>query len=118
MTARPTRGAVWRRVPCTMNRTETKYAALLELRRFGGQVLWWGYECWTFKLGPDVRYTPDFIVMLADGSLEAHEVKGGFYRDDARAKFRIAAGLFPLVFRWCVHLKGQWEITTPHAGDR
>ena len=35
--------------------------------------------------------------MLADGQMEAHEVKG-FWRDDARAKIKIAADQYPFRF--------------------
>lgn len=35
--------------------------------------------------------------MLADGALEAHEVKG-FWEDDARAKIKIAADMYPIRF--------------------
>jgi hypothetical protein len=40
-------------------------------------------------LAKDTFYTSDFMVMLADGRLEAHEVKG-FWQEDARAKIKIA----------------------------
>lgn len=41
-----------------------------------------------------VSYTPDFVVMLASGEIELHEVKG-YWRDDARAKTRVAAEQLP-----------------------
>ena len=50
-----------------------------------------------FKLADDTRYTPDFMVMLADGQLQSHEVKG-YWTDDARVKTKVAAALFPLEF--------------------
>ncbi len=107
-----------RLVPSRMNRTEQAYADRLELRRHGGEVAWWCFEGLTFKLGPDLRYTPDFPLMLTDGTLEIHECKGGFARDDSKAKFQMAAGKFPFVFRWCVYQGGRWTITTPFAEDR
>jgi hypothetical protein len=36
--------------------------------------------------------------MLADGSIELHEVKG-FFEDDAKVKVKVAASMFPFVFR-------------------
>ncbi len=107
-----------RPIPTGMNKTERAFSVLLEARKAKGEVLWWGYECWTFKLGPDVRYTPDFPVMLSDGSIEINETKGGFYRDDAKAKFQMAAGLFPFVFRWWALEKGVWSMRTPFPEDR
>ena len=92
----PARASV-RRVPGAMNGTEAAYAQALEEQRCAGEVAWWAFEAVTLKLARDLRYTPDFIVQLADGTLEAHEVKG-FWRDDARAKIKMAAALFPLRF--------------------
>lgn len=87
-----------------MNRLETRYAEHLELRRAAGDVVWIGYEAATFRLtGPfgagmkAVRYTPDFLVLRADGTLEAHEVKG--FRDEKDIlRLKVAASFIPLVF--------------------
>ena len=37
-------------------------------------------------------------MILADGTLELHEVKG-FWRDDAKVKIKAAAQQYPFVFR-------------------
>jgi hypothetical protein len=37
--------------------------------------------------------------MRRDGSVECHEVKGGYVRETGKAKFKIAARLCP-IFRW------------------
>ena len=50
-----------------------------------------------FKLAKKCFYTPDVMVMLPDGQLEVHEVKG-FWEDDARVKIKTAADKFPLKF--------------------
>lgn len=81
-----------------MNQTEAKYAAKLDLLQKAGAVLWWKFEGLTVKLADDTRYTPDFVVMLADGSIECHETKG-FMRDDAHVKIKVAAAQFPFKFR-------------------
>lgn len=80
-----------------MNKTEMAYAATLEQRRTAGEVAWYKFEGVKFRLADNTFYTPDFAVMLADGALEAHEVKG-LWQDDARAKIKIAADLYPLRF--------------------
>ena len=80
-----------------MNQTEKDYAALLEQRRIVGEVSWYRFEGLKFRLADNTFYTPDFAVMLASGQLEAHEVKG-FWQDDARAKIKIAADMYPLQF--------------------
>ena len=56
----------------------------------------------TFKLARSCRYTPDFIVQLPDGTIEAHEVKihtGSklLAEDDAKAKIRVAAEKFGML---------------------
>jgi hypothetical protein len=81
----------------TMNKTEAAYAATLDQRRMAGEVAWFKFEGLKLRLADNTFYTPDFFVMLADGSLEAHEVKG-FWSDDGRAKIKIAADLYPMRF--------------------
>lgn len=80
-----------------MNKTEAAYAADLELRRIAGEIAWYKFEGLKFRLADNTFYTPDFAVMLANGALEAHEVKG-HWEDDARAKIKIAADMYPLRF--------------------
>ena len=81
----------------TMNKTEAAYAATLEQRRAAGEVAWFKFEGMKFRLAENTSYTPDFNVMLSDGTLEMHEVKG-FWTDDGRAKIKIAADLYPMRF--------------------
>lgn len=77
-----------------MNKTEAAYADALEQLRQVGQIQAWRFEAVTFVLGDDCRYTPDFLLIHCDRTIEFREVKG-FWRDDARVKIRIAASLFP-----------------------
>jgi len=81
-----------------MNKTEQAYADHLELLRHAGQVLWFKFEGLKLRLADNTFYTPDFAVMAADGVMEMHEVKG-FWQDDARAKIKIAADLYPFRFQ-------------------
>lgn len=83
-----------RRVPGAMNKTEARYAEILEARKRLGEIAGYWFEGITLRLADDVRYTPDFLVQVANGELEVHEVKG-FLRDDARIKFQVAARAFP-----------------------
>ena len=80
-----------------MNKTEVEYATVLEARKYAGEVAWWKFEGLRLRLGDGCGYTPDFSVMLNNGQMECHEVKG-FWRDDARAKIKIAADLYPFRF--------------------
>jgi hypothetical protein len=89
-----THGRGTARKPGTMNRLESEYAAVLTARLHAGEVAWFRYESMTFKIGPDCRYTPDFAVMLADGTIELHETKG-FMQEDALVKIKACVELFP-----------------------
>lgn len=80
-----------------MNKSEAAYNAYLEARKTAGDVVWFKFEGMKFRLADNTFYTPDFAVMLADGSLQAHEVKG-FWQDDAKVKIKVAASLFPIDF--------------------
>lgn len=94
-----------------MNKTEEKYAGLLELRRQSGEIIRYEFEKIKFLLADKTTYTPDFYVVFP-GHIEFHEVKG-FLRDDANAKFKIAAAMFP-EFRWVMtrwkNKSVGWEI--------
>ena len=97
MTAQRALQALGRLKVGTMNKTEAAYAATLDARRYAGEVAWFKFEGVKLRLADNTFYTPDFAVMLTDGALEMHEVKG-FWQDDARAKIKIAADLYPFRF--------------------
>lgn len=101
-----------RRVPGTMNGTESAYAVILEAKRRAGHIQAYAYEAITLKLAPRTTYTPDFLVLSADGYVELHEVKGGFHRDDARVKLKVAATLFPwFAFTLATYKGKKWSLT-------
>ena len=87
-----------RRKPGEMNKLEAKMADELRAKQLAGEIEWFAFEAITIKLADRTRYTPDFLVMLCDGQLECWEVKG-HWEDDARVKIKVAASLFPFVFR-------------------
>ena len=80
-----------------MNATEIEYDAVLDGLKHHGEVAWYKFEGVKLRLADNTFYTPDFFVMLADGTLECREVKG-HWQDDARAKIKIAAALYPFDF--------------------
>jgi len=80
-----------------MNKTEEAYAKHLQNLHHAGQVAWYKFEGVKLRLADNTFYSPDFAVMLASGEMEMHEVKG-FWQDDARAKIKIAADLYPFRF--------------------
>lgn len=80
-----------------MNQTEAAYARHLLHQQAAGLIAWYRFEGLTLRLAERCSYTPDFVVMRADGQIELHEVKGAraMFRDDARVKVRLAAAEFP-----------------------
>lgn len=53
-------------------------------------MLWFAFEPHKLRLADRTFYTPDFGVLLMDGTFEFHEVKG-HWEDDARVKIKVAA---------------------------
>ncbi len=95
------------------NKLEEAYGLHLEARKQAGEVLWYKFEGITFKLANDTRYTPDFVVLLANSEMECHEVKS-IWRDGSKEKVKVASELFPFRFIavFAVHKKdgGGWRI--------
>ena len=84
-------------IPWRMNQTEAAYAKYLEGLRIGRIIHRWDFEPVKLRLADRTYYSPDFRVILPDGTIEFHEVKG-FWRDDARVKIKVAAAQHPYVF--------------------
>ena len=80
-----------------MNKTEARYRQQLELQRHAGEIINFWFEPSKWKVSPDFNgtYTPDFLVLRSDHSLLFVEVKGKYIREDALAKFKAAAGMYP-----------------------
>ena len=96
-----------------MNGTEAAYAMQLEADKQRGAILWYKFEALKLRLADNTFYTPDFAVMDRDGVIECHEVKG-HWMDDARAKIKIAADLYPFRF-YAIKKKakkhgGGWDV--------
>lgn len=58
-----------------LTKTEKRYMAYLRTNTNIVEI--WPHAI-TFKLRNGHRYTPDFVVLLKDGSREVHEVKGSY----------------------------------------
>ena len=80
-----------------MNPLEAAYAdEVLEPLRKAGEILEWWFESWKWRLkAKGTWFTPDFVVMRGDGTLEVHETKG-FMREDAWLKLKLFEALFPV----------------------
>ena len=87
-----------------MNHTEEKYAKLLDEQLTIGEIRWWGFEEWKFRLADNTWYTPDFIVVDNELRIEAHEIKAEWspgktgWKDDARVKIKVVADKHPIRF--------------------
>jgi hypothetical protein len=93
-----------------MNGVERAYSGYLQALRAIGEVLWFDFQPVTILLGPDCRFTPDFLVLYADGRLELHDTKGTrkvktgkkagektyYAEEDATIKARVTAAAFPI----------------------
>ncbi len=95
--ARPPLYALGHLKPGEMNQTEARYEAYLKTLLSAGEILWYRFGAITFKLAPDTRYTPDFVVMLQNGELECREVKS-IWLGDSKVKIKVAAEMFPMRF--------------------
>lgn len=88
----------------TMNKGEARYADHLEQSRKAGVILWWRFEAAKIRLADNTFLTPDFMVLLLDGSMEFHDIKGrkgdGYWcEEDAKIKLKVAAETFPAKFK-------------------
>jgi hypothetical protein len=101
------------------NKTEAAYMSHLEGMKKRGEITAWWFEEVTLVLSrsrPNVKvqqYTPDFMVMLTDGLIEFHEVKGFAYQTGMN-KLKVAGDKFPFTFRLAKKNKkaqgGGWDI--------
>lgn len=89
-----------------MNKTEAKYASELELQKRSGLISDYWFEPFSLRLsspecGQPARYTPDFMILMPDGTTIVDDVKNSSIDDNAAiVRIKCAAELFPLwVFR-------------------
>lgn len=100
-----------------MNRTEKAYANFLEGEKHAGRVVSWWFESIKVKIAEDVCwYSPDFLILRPDGTLELHEVKGSpaIFADDAKVKVKACATQYPfpvfVVFPKKKSSGGGWDV--------
>jgi len=96
-----------------MNGTEKEYLKMLKGREVSGIIDNIKIKAIKFRVGKErCNYTPDFTCYnLKTGRIEVHEVKGGFYRDDARVKFQGCKLMYPeFDWMWCQKKEGVWTV--------
>lgn len=86
-------------------------ALVLEAKKRAGEIVSYRFEAIKLRLADRTTYTPDFAVVLLDRRVAFVEVKGGFVREDAAVKLKIAAELYPeFTFTLAQWSKGQWSL--------
>jgi hypothetical protein len=91
------------------NGLERDYQLRLEQLGLAGEVLWWAWEAATFRLADRTTYTPDFLVLLSTGELQAHECKG-HPEDDYRVKVKVFAEQFPIAVLEVRRVDGGFQL--------
>lgn len=99
-----------------MNKTEATYARHLEALKFSGEISQFWFEKIKLMLADNTSITIDFAILYPDGRFVFHDVKGApiLFQDDAKAKMKIAAEIFPFEFFVVYPRKqsmgGGWDI--------
>lgn len=101
-----------RHKPGVMNDTESEYAQMLEARRLAGEIVRWDFEAVTFKLADRCTFTPDFQVLLPDGTIDYVDVKGcGPVDPKSVVKIKVAAETF-----WMFKFVSEKKNSKKHGG--
>lgn len=101
-----------------MNKTESRYADLLKANP---DVAWFRHEPFSLRLsspaaGQPARYTPDFLIVMQDGTTYLDDVKGSGMDDAAAAvRAKCAAEIYPIwTFRIAKERRkkdgGGWDV--------
>jgi hypothetical protein len=78
-----------------MNKTESRYAELLETAKRCGQIIDFRFHPMNVRLADNTFYEVDFLVLTAGLALEIHEVKGGYVTDKGAMKIKLCAEVLP-----------------------
>lgn len=87
-----------RKIKGQMNQTEEKYSCHLSMLKMAGEITEFWFESIKVKIADGACwYTPDFLVLKADSTLEFHEVKANprIFQDDAKVKVKSTATNYP-----------------------
>jgi len=94
----------------TMNRTEERYAAHLDLLKKNGKIAKWWFGEHKVRLANKTWYQPDFLIKDPEGYWEWHEVKGGYWEDDAAVKTKVTSDLYwDIPVKVVREIKGGWS---------
>ncbi len=94
-----------------LTKTEQEYGFILEALQNRGVIVEYRFEGISLSWGADPEtgkpmwYTPDFIVWMANGQTELHEVKGGHIFAKDLIRFKGCRAEWGLHFRFALHQK-------------
>jgi len=71
------------------SKTEARHAAYLNMEKNCGNIKDYMYEPFGIRLADKCTYHPDFLVILPDGKIEIHEIKGAHVWDDSIVKLKV-----------------------------
>jgi len=83
----------------TMNKAEASYAGELAIRKAAGEVTEFRFESMKLRLADNTTITPDFWVLMPNGLIELHDVKGSFFPEHNRVKWKVGVDQYPW-FTW------------------
>lgn len=96
--------------PGRMNKTEQKYSWILEGLKRTGIVRRWEFQGIRLKLADGAWYRPDFLLWKCDDTMECIETKGGFIREAALVRYKVARGQYPIFrFRMLQYKEKTWS---------
>lgn len=95
-----------------LNKLEQAYQDELDRRIAAGEYLWRSvHGAVNLRLADKCFYRPDYFVLNAAMELEVHEVKGGWFPSDNKARTKIAAEIYPFRFLLITRprVKDPWQ---------
>lgn len=108
---RPIIKATRTQVGRTKTATETRYEDFLTLSAAADLVSLWIPQPFAIRLTPDMTYTPDYLVVLADGRPCLVEIKGAKIWRHNVEKFKMARAMRPEYLWLCLQWeKGSWHV--------
>lgn len=95
------------------NKTERRFEIeRLDPWKRDGAIYDYQFEAVKLRLANGVSYTPDYLVSVAHDMPQFFEVKGGYMREDASIKLKVAAAQYECFEFYLAQYKGgAWTIT-------
>lgn len=82
-----------------MNKAEEVYSNALLAQKQRGEIVDYRFESMKLRLADNTTITPDFVVLMPNGLIELHDIKGGFFPEHNRVKWKVGVEQYPW-FTW------------------